>query len=511
MADRFGLRTALVTETMQAWSPAHVKRVVVCGPRSSGKTTIVKQLNNAYGAKKTVIDQTEDGELVEEHVFDLVLIEELPYEVHQHIMSFLPPTDLNTLSLLNSSFRDTINRDNTIWRNLSQSYGIKNTDLTEDLLNSKYCRWKKIFISDMLTAQSFRLNVDNKEILVSEARTLKQTNTVQDVTKFTSTLVQGHLPVLVLSALTAEQDIATKNGIANSIALAAYTVGMRQFVCVITHLDQVEKPLEIMHDIRITVRLSLIRLGYNDQRFAILPRDNQITTPMKPNYIVEPLISAMETFGNTLTNQQQPMISLVNTVTKVSDTYQVTAFVTTNTLSLGRVTVSGTTSCDATVHSIQILDTRAQVSSAEQAQVLVKLTPTRDNVLVSQRCVLTLDPEVKAQNKIRVQCIIVKDLDIKYKVGTRLLASVGMRSCWCTIFELVQKIDKRTGRVAEENPESVKHGDAVIMDILLDEPTIVSPFGNTRVLGVMILSPGLELEEFCALVAVVKSVEMVNL
>ena len=53
----------------------------------------------------------------------------------------------------------------------------------------------------------------------------------------------------------------------------------------------------------------------------------------------------------------------------------------------------------------------------------------------------------------------------------------------CKFHELLQKIDSRTGRVVEENPEKIRRGDTALVDFMPSAPLHVENFGDYPALG----------------------------
>ena len=53
----------------------------------------------------------------------------------------------------------------------------------------------------------------------------------------------------------------------------------------------------------------------------------------------------------------------------------------------------------------------------------------------------------------------------------------------CTFTAIKQKLDRRTGKVVEENPESVKEGDACIVELEPTKPLCVETFTDFPPLG----------------------------
>ena len=53
----------------------------------------------------------------------------------------------------------------------------------------------------------------------------------------------------------------------------------------------------------------------------------------------------------------------------------------------------------------------------------------------------------------------------------------------CTVTAIKQKLDRKTGKVIEENPDSVKEGDACIVEFEPTKPLCVEPFADFPPLG----------------------------
>ncbi|XP_037553227.1 elongation factor 1-alpha-like, partial [Nematolebias whitei] len=53
----------------------------------------------------------------------------------------------------------------------------------------------------------------------------------------------------------------------------------------------------------------------------------------------------------------------------------------------------------------------------------------------------------------------------------------------CKFKELIEKIDRRSGKKLEDNPKFVKSGDAAIVKLIPQKPMVVEPFSNYPPLG----------------------------
>jgi len=53
----------------------------------------------------------------------------------------------------------------------------------------------------------------------------------------------------------------------------------------------------------------------------------------------------------------------------------------------------------------------------------------------------------------------------------------------CKFSEILNKMDKRTGKVTEEFPKSIKSGDAAIVKMTPSKPMVVEPFSAFAPLG----------------------------
>jgi elongation factor 1-alpha len=55
---------------------------------------------------------------------------------------------------------------------------------------------------------------------------------------------------------------------------------------------------------------------------------------------------------------------------------------------------------------------------------------------------------------------------------------IQLKQVQCKISKLKAKIDKRTGKVIEEGPQSVKTGDACLVEVIPNEPVQVEVFSQ---------------------------------
>lgn len=55
----------------------------------------------------------------------------------------------------------------------------------------------------------------------------------------------------------------------------------------------------------------------------------------------------------------------------------------------------------------------------------------------------------------------------------------------CKFVELIEKIDRRSGKKLEDAPKFVKSGDAAIVKLIPQKPMVVEPFSNYPPLGAL--------------------------
>ena len=76
----------------------------------------------------------------------------------------------------------------------------------------------------------------------------------------------------------------------------------------------------------------------------------------------------------------------------------------------------------------------------------------------------------------------------------------------CEFAELIQKVDRRSGKVQEENPKSIKSGDAALVKLVPSKPMVVESFKEYPPLGRFAVR---DMRQTVA-VGVIKSVEKVE-
>jgi len=91
------------------------------------------------------------------------------------------------------------------------------------------------------------------------------------------------------------------------------------------------------------------------------------------------------------------------------------------------------------------------------------------------------DPPYKAAN-FQAQ-VIVLDHPNKIMSGYTPVLDCHTSHIACKFNKLIQRIDKRTGKSQEENPKSIKSGDAAMVEMLPSKPMCVEPFSEYPPLG----------------------------
>ena len=70
----------------------------------------------------------------------------------------------------------------------------------------------------------------------------------------------------------------------------------------------------------------------------------------------------------------------------------------------------------------------------------------------------------------------------------------------CKFSELIEKIDRRSGKKLEDSPKSVKSGDAAIVKLIPQKPMVVEAFSSYPPLGMCISNSTTWLKKYCAII-----------
>ncbi|CAH8824968.1 unnamed protein product [Trichobilharzia szidati] len=317
---------------------------------------------------------------------------------------------------------------------------------------------------------------------------------------------QADCAVLVVAAGVGEFEAGiSKNGQTREHALLAYTLGVKQLIVAINKMDSTEPPYsesryqEIKKDVSDYIK----RVGYNPAGVPFVPisgwvGDNMIekSTNM-PWYKGWDLTRGKEgktETGFTLLDALDKMESPTRPTDKplrlpLQDVYKIGGI---GTVPVGRVETGIIRPGMVVTFAPQNLTT--EVKSVEMHHEALTEAFPGDNVGFNVKNVSTKDihrgnvagdskndpPKEAASFTAQV---IVMNHPGEIKNGYSPVLDCHTAHVACKFHEITEKLDRRSGKKVEDNPKSIKSGDAAMVELVPTKPLCVEPFQQYPPLG----------------------------
>jgi len=316
---------------------------------------------------------------------------------------------------------------------------------------------------------------------------------------------QADCAVLIVAASTGEFEAGiSKNGQTREHALLAYTLGVKQMIVCINKIDNTEPPYSEarFNEIKKEVESYVKKVGYQPKTVAFVPisgwhGDNMIeaSTNMAwyKGWNTERKKSG-KTTGKTLyqamDNIEQPDRPLDKPLRlPLQDVYKIGGI---GTVPVGRVE-TGLIKAGMVVTFAPAMVTTEVKSVEMHHQELAEGVPGDNvgfnvkNVSVKdvKRGMVTSDSKADParETKSFIAQVIVLNHPGEIHAGYQPVLDCHTAHVACKFAELQQKIDRRSGKVLEENPKMVKSGDAAMINLLPSKPMCVEAFTDYQPLG----------------------------
>merc|ERR1712019_206364 len=315
---------------------------------------------------------------------------------------------------------------------------------------------------------------------------------------------QADCAILIVAGSTGEFEAGiSKNGQTREHALLAYTLGVKQMIIAVNKIDNTEPPYsearfgEISKEISAYVK----KVGYNPKEVAIVPisgwhGDNMIeaSTNMAwdKGWSIEPK-SGKKT-GKTLleaidaiTPPERPSAKALRL--PLQDVYKIGGI---GTVPVGRVETGVLK--PGMVVKFAPANLTTEVKSVEMHHEQLDEAVPGDNVGFNVKNVSIKDIKrgmVAGDTKNDPPCetesftaqVIVLNHPGEIHAGYQPVLDCHTAHVACKFTELLQKMDRRSGKVLEENPKMVKSGDASMILLTPSKPMVVEEFSKFAPLG----------------------------
>jgi len=315
---------------------------------------------------------------------------------------------------------------------------------------------------------------------------------------------QADCGVLIIAAGTGEFEAGiSKNGQTREHALLAYTLGVKQLIVAINKIDSTEPPYSEARFEEITkeVKSFIKKVGYNPDAVAFVPisgwhGDNMIEKSENMNWYKGWSINTKENkaSGQTLLDALDSIKQPTRPTDKplrlpLQDVYKIGGI---GTVPVGRVETGVIK--PGTVVTFAPVQLSTEVKSVEMHHESMPEAVPGDNVGFNIKNVSVKDIKrgyVTSDSKNKPACgvadftaqVIVLNHPGTVSAGYSPVLDCHTAHIACKFAELKEKVDRRSGKKIEDDPKSVKSGDAAIVKLIPSKPMCVEPFSEYPPLG----------------------------
>jgi len=317
---------------------------------------------------------------------------------------------------------------------------------------------------------------------------------------------QADAAVLVVPAGVGEFEAGiSKDGQTREHALLAFTLGVKQMIVAVNKMDSTEPKYsnERFEEIKKEISEFLKKVGYNPKSVPFVPisgwhGDNMLEAstnmPWFKSWNITDRKDIPDATGVTLIDALDAMIPPARPTDKplrlpLQDVYKIGGI---GTVPVGRVETGVLKPLMVVVFAPVQLST--EVKSVEMHHESLAEAIPGDNVGFNVKglsvkeirrgmvCGDTKNDPPKGCDSFRAQVIILNHPGEIHNGYTPVL-DCHTAHIACKFNEIVEKIDRRTGKATETNPKFIKSGDAAIVELIPSKPLCVETFAEYAPLG----------------------------
>merc|ERR1712180_303110 len=315
---------------------------------------------------------------------------------------------------------------------------------------------------------------------------------------------QADCGVLIIASGTGEFEAGiSKNGQTREHALLAYTLGVKQLIVGVNKMDSTEPPYSQarFEEIQKEVSGFIKKVGYNPAAVAFVPisgwhGDNMIEASTNMAWYKGWNVERKEGKANgmTLLEALDSIIPPSRPTDKplrlpLRDVYKIGGI---GTVPVGRVETGVIKPGMVVTFAPAAVTT--EVKSVEMHHTTVEEAVPGDNVGFNvknvsikdiKRGMVTSDSKQDPAKEAKsfLAQVIVLNHPGEIHAGYQPVLDCHTAHVACKFAELRQKIDRRSGKVLEEEPKMVKTGDAAMVNLIPSKPMCVESFADYQPLG----------------------------
>jgi len=316
---------------------------------------------------------------------------------------------------------------------------------------------------------------------------------------------QADCAVLVVAAGVGEFEAGiSKNGQTREHALLAFTLGVKQLIVGVNKMDSTEPPYseDRFHEIKKEVSAYIKKVGYNPDTVPFVPisgwnGDNMLEASPKMTWFKGWSVKKADkkeysgiTIMDALDNIDPPKRPTDKPLRlPLQDVYKIGGI---GTVPVGRVETGVLK--PGMVVTFAPVNLTTEVKSVEMHHQALEEAQPGDNVGFNIKNVSVKeirrgnvagdsknDPP-KETEEYKAQVIILNHPG-QISAGYAPVVDCHTSHIACRFRELLEKIDRRTGKKLEDNPPNVKSGDAAIVEMVPQKPMCVEAFSDYAPLG----------------------------
>jgi len=303
---------------------------------------------------------------------------------------------------------------------------------------------------------------------------------------------QADVAILVIAAGVGEFEAGyAKDGQTREHALLAYTLGVKQMICLVNKMDDksVKYSKSRFQEIQQEMKKFLKTVGYKPKKIPFIPisgwvGDNMLEPSKNMTWFKGPyVLKALDAINPPKRPSDKPLRLPLQDVYKIGGI---------GTVPVGRVE-TGILKPGMTVTFAPVM-LSTEVKSVEMHHEALEAANPGDNVGFNVKNIslkqirrgmvagdAKKDPPAKTDH-FNAQ-VIVLDHPNKIMAGYTPVLDCHTAHIACRFDKLLTLINKRNGQVIEQNPKSVKSGQACIVDMIPSKPMCVETFKDYPPLG----------------------------
>ncbi|KAG5220807.1 translation elongation factor [Salix suchowensis] len=301
---------------------------------------------------------------------------------------------------------------------------------------------------------------------------------------------QADCAILIIAAGTGEFEAGiSKDGQTREHALLAFTLGVRQLIVAINKMDTTKWSEDRFNEIIKETSNFIKKVGYNPKAVAFVPisgwhGDNMLEESTKAGVVKgKTLLDAIDAIEPPVRPSDKPLRLPLQDVYKIGGIGTVpVGRVETGIIKAGMVVSFAPSNVTTEVKSVEMHHEQLeQGNPGDNVGFNVKNVSVKDirrgNVASDSKN----DPAKEAAS-FNAQVIV---LNHPGQIGAGYAPVLDCHTAHiaCKFAELIEKIDRRTGKVMEASPKFVKSGDACIVKLVPSKPMCVEAYSEYPPLG----------------------------